>query len=92
MRGKLGSVECLSLGGNKLNDKSAAILASLNPELLYYLKLCKKYRYIARNEFTDEGLKELLNNFKRLDVLLMDRNKIKESKDKFAAKDIFLLY
>jgi hypothetical protein len=41
LKGRLGSVECLSLGGNKLNDKSAAILASLNPELIYYLKLCR---------------------------------------------------
>ncbi len=49
LRGRLGSVECLSLGGNKLNDKAAAILASLNPELIYYLKLCKECPNKARN-------------------------------------------
>jgi hypothetical protein len=48
--------------------------------------------YAARNDFSDEGLKEILKVFKSLDVLLVDRNKIVEGKDKYAAKNVFLFY
>jgi hypothetical protein len=48
--------------------------------------------YAARNEISDEGLKEILKKCKSLNVLLMDRNKITESKDKYTTKDLYLFY
>lgn len=48
--------------------------------------------YTARNELSDEGLKEILKTCKSLDVLLVDRNKIVEGKDRYANKNVFLFY
>ena len=45
---RLESLECLSLGGNKLNDASVASLSKINPGI-YFLKLCKLYPTVARN-------------------------------------------
>ena len=40
LTGKVSSIECLSLGGNKLNDGAVATINGLNPDNIYFLKLC----------------------------------------------------
>lgn len=47
---------------------------------------------VARNEFTEEGMKKMIDGNKNLDVLLIERNKVKGQKDKFKKKDLFLFY
>ena len=46
----------------------------------------------ARNEFTEEGMKKLIDANKNLDVLLIERNKVAGQKDKYKKKDLFLFY
>ena len=48
--------------------------------------------YQARNQFSEDGMKKVLDANKNLDVLLIERNKVKGSKDNYKRKDLFLFY
>ena len=40
LSGKVSAIECLSLGGNKLDDGAVSTINALNPDNIYFLKLC----------------------------------------------------
>lgn len=46
----------------------------------------------ARNEFTEDGMKKMIDANKNLDVLLIERNKVRGQKNQYKKKDLFLFY
>ena len=65
-------LQYISLSGNSLDDQSVNTIQDINSNGLSFLA-------ISRNNFTNMSLDRLLH-MKRLEVLLIDRNKISLSK------------
>lgn len=75
----------LSLSANKLDDKAIDTIQDINPKGFIFMRLSK-------NNFTNKALESMMG-LKRLEVLLIDRNKVdKERKELKAADNQFIFY